>query len=49
MGNNKQLNDALAFVAAIRASFVKHGNNDLNDIPVDEVIEWADKILEGSK
>jgi hypothetical protein len=49
MENNKQLNDALAFVAEIREAFIENGDKDLNDIPVDAVIDWADKILGNSK
>jgi hypothetical protein len=41
--------EAIKFVKAIRKAFVFHGDKDLNDIPVDFVIDWADKILEASK
>jgi hypothetical protein len=41
--------EAFKFVKEIRKAFLKHGDHDLNDIPVDYVIDWADEILKGSK
>jgi len=41
--------EAIKFVKEIRKVFIKHGDHDLNDIPVDYVVDWADKILEGKK
>ena len=45
----KNYNEMIRFIKQIRTAFVAHGDNDLNDIPVDQVIDWADQILEKVK
>ncbi len=42
----KNYNEMIRFVKQIRTAFDVHGAHDLNDIPADEVIDWADQILE---
>lgn len=49
MTKEEQLKKALKFVRSVRKAFIQHGDNDLNDIPVDDVIDWADDILKQSK
>lgn len=45
----KNYNEMIRFVKQIRAAFDVHGEHDLNDIPADDVINWADQILEKVK
>lgn len=49
MTKEEQLKEALKFVRSVRKAFIKHGENDLNDIPADYVIDWSDHILNKTK
>ena len=49
MTKEEQLKEAIKFIRSIRKAFMQHGDNDLNDIPVDSVIDWADEILNKTK
>jgi hypothetical protein len=49
MTKEKQLVEALKFIRSVRKAFIQYGDDDLNDIPVGDVIDWADDILKQSK
>jgi hypothetical protein len=49
MTKENQLKEAIKFIRSVRKAFIQHGDNDLNDIPAGDVIDWADDILKQSK
>jgi hypothetical protein len=49
MTKEEQLREALLFVRSVRRAFIQHGDEDLNDIPAGDVIDWADDILNKAK
>ena len=49
MTKEEQLREALKFVRSVRKAFIQYGDEDLNDIPAGDVIDWADDILKQSK
>ena len=49
MTKEEQLREALKFVRSVRKAFIQYGDEDLNDIPAGDVIDWADDILNKTK